>query len=69
MKRLVNHEVVGFVPKRPRVTEQIGQEHYEQIRSSKNLCAAALLIEERFKLVIDNFWEWEVEMLKHAQTN
>ena len=48
-------------------TVLIDQLRYETLEQFKNTCLTALGFEERFQLVLDNFHEWETELLSQAQ--
>lgn len=48
-------------------TMAIEQARYEKVKRSKYICLLAVGLEERFQLVLDNFVEWEIELLKQAQ--
>jgi hypothetical protein len=45
----------------------IEKTQYEKVKQSQNTCLLALEIEERCQFVIDNYAEWETELLKQAQ--
>jgi hypothetical protein len=46
---------------------RIDKARYDYIEKSKATCLLVIGFEERFQLVIDNFFEWEAELLSLAQ--
>ncbi len=48
---------------------QISEEEYEDLKSAKSTCIFALELEEKFALLMDNYCEFETELLKLAETS
>jgi hypothetical protein len=49
------------------VSADIDAKLFEGVERAKNTCLLALGLEEKFQLVIDNYAEWEIELLTTAQ--
>lgn len=49
------------------ISVEIDSQRFETVESAKNTCLLALGLEEKFQLVVDNYIEWETELLKQAQ--
>ena len=47
--------------------QEISKEQFEKINWAKDICLLVLGLEERCQLVLDNYTEWETELLKQAQ--
>lgn len=47
--------------------KQIDELHYQTIKKARDNCLLAVVLEERLQLVLDNFKDWEVELLSIAQ--
>jgi hypothetical protein len=50
-----------------KIETELNKEEFDAIKHSKQICLLALQLEETFKLLLDNFLEWEVELLQAAQ--
>jgi hypothetical protein len=50
-------------------TEPIEQKRYEEIKNAKDACFLVLDLEEKLHLVLENFKEWEVEILSLSQSS
>ncbi len=48
---------------------EISEERYESIKSAKATCIFALELEEKFAIVLGNFYEFETELLKLAEAS
>lgn len=48
---------------------EIDARRFEEVEFAKNVCLFALSFEEKFQLVVDNYIEWETELLKQAQAS
>jgi hypothetical protein len=64
----MNFEVVGYVASGI-TTLQISEERYRVVKSAKATCLFATELEEKFALLIDNFYELETELLKLAEAS
>jgi hypothetical protein len=51
------------------ISVEIDVKRFEAVESAKNVCLFALGLEEKFQLVVDNYIEWETELLKQAQAS
>jgi hypothetical protein len=49
-------------------SDELDQGEFEEIKKARDLCWVALGIEEKFQLVLENFREWEIELLNLSQT-
>lgn len=59
-------EVMGY-RKAGREISHISEERYKVVKSAKATCIFALEIEEKFALLLDNYYEFETELLKLAE--
>lgn len=50
-------------------TLDISEERYDSVKSAKATCIFALELEEKFALLVDNFYEFETELLKLAEAS
>lgn len=57
-------DATGFVASQ---TIVIAEARYNAVKESRDRCVLAVGLEERFQLVIDNYREWETELLSQAQ--
>jgi hypothetical protein len=48
---------------------EISEARFDDIKSSKEICLFALELEEKFALLLDNFYEFEIELLKLAEAS
>jgi hypothetical protein len=68
----MKHQVFGYNydnPAKPvAISAFIEAAEYEAVRKSQDICCLVLLFEERFQLALDNFHEWETELLEQAQS-
>src|ERR1039457_4034460 len=44
----------------------IEQRRYQEVKRARDICLLAVILEERFQLVLDNYAEWEGELLHQA---
>lgn len=51
------------------ISTEIDAKRFDDVESAKNVCLFALGFEEKFQLVVDNYIEWETELLKQAQSS
>ena len=42
---------------------------YQEVKGARDICLLGVILEERFQLVIDNYAEWERELLDQALTH
>ena len=61
--------VIQTIIIRKKEINEIDAKRFETVESAKNDCLLALGFEEKFQLVVDNYIEWETELLKQAQTS
>jgi hypothetical protein len=75
----VRYQVTGYVLEReptpavgaPPVSvavKVIDEKRYQEIKQARDICVLAVVLEERLQLVLDNYSEWESELLNQAQT-
>lgn len=68
----MNYEVSGHNfddPENPvALSSFIDAAEYEEVRKCQDLCCLVLLFEERFQLALDNFHDWETELLEQAHS-
>lgn len=50
-----------------RISAIVDASVYEEIKVCQDICCIGLVVEERFQLALDNFQEWETELLQQAQ--
>jgi hypothetical protein len=50
-------------------TKGIEQARYLEVKRARDICLIAVVLEERFQLVLDNYTEWECELLNQAQAH
>src|SRR3974377_705756 len=69
----MNYRVIGYAM--PSAGQQllipsvaVDQTRYESVERSKRVCLLAVVFEERFQMVVDNFEDWEVELISQAQS-
>lgn len=48
-------------------TSDISEDRYDSVKAAKATCIFALELEEKFALLLDNFYEFEIELLKLAE--
>lgn len=48
---------------------RIDKSRYEQVKTAKSSCLFALEIEEKFALLLDNYYEFECELLRLAEAS
>src|ERR1039458_6938051 len=66
----MNYSVIGFVSGQPlRLEKAVAKEQYDPAKAGRDVCILALGFEERFQLVLDNFHEWEMELLNQAHNH
>jgi hypothetical protein len=67
----VKYQATGYFWENPQkafsISVDIDPKRFEAVESAKNTCLLALGLEEKFQLVVDNYIEWETELLKQAQ--
>jgi|ERR1700722_10365212 len=67
----MKHEVFGYnleqKEKPISISAPIEAVKFNEVKKSQDICTFALVIEERFQLGLDNFHEWETELLEQAQ--
>jgi len=66
----MNYRITGFFSEQDRVTpieRPVSFERFGEVVKSKRICLLVLALEEKFQLVIENYSEWEAELLKQAQ--
>ena len=51
------------------VSGNIDAKRFKEVEFAKNVCLLALGLEEKLQLVIDNYIEWETELLTRAQSS
>src|SRR6266705_4309051 len=49
------------------ISAPIDAAKYKEVKKSRDICTLVLVVEERFQLALDNFQEWETELLNQAQ--
>lgn len=59
-------EAVGYL-NAGEANSDISEERYDSVKSAKATCIFALELEEKFALLLDNFYEFETELLKLAE--
>ena len=64
----MKYELSGFVEHRI-VSVTIPESQYREVKSARETCLFALEIEEKCALLIDNYYEFECELLKIAQAS
>jgi hypothetical protein len=64
----VKYHATGFGVSAIAPSKAIDQARFEAVNRSKNVCLLALGFEEKFQLFLDNFQEWETELLNQAQS-
>jgi len=70
----MKYQVFGFYyenenPAKPvSLSKTIEATEYEEVKKCQDLCCLVLLFEERFQLALDNFHEWETELLEQAHS-
>lgn len=67
----MKYQATGYFWENPQkafsISVDIDSQRFEAVESAKNTCLLALGLEEKFQLVVDNYIEWETELLKQAQ--
>lgn len=48
-------------------TTTVERARYQEVKRARDICLLAVVLEERFQLVLDNYTEWECELLNQAQ--
>jgi hypothetical protein len=59
-------KVTGFA-NHARPSYEISEDRYNSIKSAKNTCLFALELEEKYALLLDNYSEFQIELLKLAE--
>ena len=67
----MHYQATGYTikPFGNHVAQEIEKARYDSIKESKRVCILALGFEERLQLVLDNFHDWETELLEQAHRN
>jgi hypothetical protein len=69
----MRYQATGYCLENPKnsqyVSAEIDAKLFGEVEHAKNVCLLALGLEEKFQLVVDNYIEWEAELLKQAQTS
>ena len=47
----------------------VDKARYSDVKRARDICLLAVILEERFQLVLDNYTEWECELLNQAQAH
>ena len=74
----MRYQVTGYVLKREHApatgarpvgvaTKVIDEKLYKEIKQARDICLLAVVLEERLQFVLDNYAEWESELLDQAQ--
>jgi len=63
----MQYEVSGYVQGGGSASLQITEQRFKEVRDAKDACLSALEVEEKLALLLDNFFEFEVELLKLAE--
>lgn len=64
----MKHRLHGYNPSFALVSVSVDEQRYLEVVSAKRVCLLALGIEERLQLTLENYTEWENELLIQAQS-
>ena len=62
-----HYEVVGYGKHIRHPRKPIEQSRFYEVKKARNVCLLAVAVEEKFKLLLDNFAEFEFELLRLAE--
>ena len=69
----MQYQVTGYYWESPgkalNVSGNIDAKRFEKVELAKNVCLLALGLEEKLQLVVDNYIEWETELLARSQSS
>jgi hypothetical protein len=64
----IHYEVVGYGTPFRQIRKPIEQSRFHEVKKARQVCLLAVTLEEKFKLLFDNFAEFEFELLRLAET-
>jgi hypothetical protein len=68
-KPSIEYEIVGHGKDFRPIKKPIEGARFYEVKKARNVCLLAVAVEEKFKLLFDNFAEFEFELLRLAETS